>query len=81
MTKKKAATHEEDPILSYCEVARRVGKHPTTVGRWVRDGLLTIIRMPSGMPGIRESQVHAFLGGSALGEENDQIRSVAARDS
>ena len=60
------ATHEDDPILTMSEVARRVGKSPQTVARWIHDGLLRAIRHPSGLPGIRQSEVNKFLGGSAL---------------
>ena len=59
-------THIEDPILSIREVAEQFGKSSQTVGRWIHDGLLRVIRLPSGMPGVRQSDVDAFLGGSAL---------------
>ncbi len=64
MAKRKAAaddtapkTHQEDPLLTMSEVARRIGKHPSTIRRWVDDGLLTAVRLPSGLPAVRESQI------------------------
>lgn len=63
---KQPPTHEDDPILTISEVGRQVGKSHTTIARWVHDGLLKAIRMPSGLLGIRRSEVNAFLGGSAL---------------
>jgi IS30 family transposase len=76
MTKRKKAarngkpkTAMEDPILSYGEVARQLGKTHQTVMRWVRDGLFdmnNVLRMPSGMPGIRQSEVNKFLRGTAI---------------
>ena len=59
-------THEEDPILSGTKIARMCGKTPQTVGNWIRDGLLKSIRLPSGLPGVRQSEVVKFLGASAL---------------
>lgn len=63
---RKRPTHSDDAILSLAEVARQLGKSPQTVARWARDGLITMIRMPSNMPGVRQSEVNKFLGGSAL---------------
>ena len=54
--------HDEDPILTMSEASRRFGKAPATVARWIRDGLLEAIRLPSGLYGIRQSQVEKFLG-------------------
>jgi len=65
-------THAEDPILSLREAAEQFGKSSQTVGRWIHDGLLRVIRLPSGMPGVRQSDVDAFLGGSALGKKQKQ---------
>ena len=65
-------THIEDPILSLREAADQFGKSAQTVGRWIHDGLLRVIRLPSGMPGVRQSDVDAFLGGSALEKKQKQ---------
>jgi predicted site-specific integrase-resolvase len=59
-------THAEDPLLNLSEVARQVGKSPQTIGRWVQDGLLKAIRLPSGLMAVRKSEINAFLGDSAL---------------
>lgn len=62
-------THKEDPMLTLSEVARQLGKHPSTIGRWVADGLLKAVPLPGGRLAIRKSQVNQFLGGSALQKE------------
>ena len=54
-------THEEDPILTYSEAAEQIGKHRTTVARWVNEGLIKAGKHPSGLPGIRQSQVDKIL--------------------
>lgn len=59
-------THDEDPLLTLEEVARQIGKTGPTIGRWVNDGLLECIRLPSGLRAVRQSTVNAFLGGSAI---------------
>ena len=71
MTKSKAAkldplTHEEDPILSCSEVGRQIGKHRTTVWRWVQCGLIKGFPMPNHDIGIRKSEVNKILSASAL---------------
>lgn len=59
-------TYEEDPILNPNEVARQLGKHRNTILNWINDGLLVAIKGPSGLWGVRKSQINKFLGGSAL---------------
>lgn len=59
-------THAEDPILSFSEVGRRIGKHRGTVSRWAQDGLFEVVRMPSGLHGVRQSTMNQFLGGTFL---------------
>jgi hypothetical protein len=59
-------THEQDPILNLTEVARQLGKHPSTIKDWCVQGLLIPVKMPSGLYGVRKSEVNKFLGGSAL---------------
>lgn len=66
---KEPPTHQEDPLLSISEVGRQLGKSPQTIARWVLDGLLAAIRMPSGLMGVRKSEVNKFLGSSALGTQ------------
>lgn len=52
--------------LTVRQVAEIVCKHPSTVSRWVTDGLLQCIRLPSGIPAIAESEVRKLIGNSAL---------------
>jgi excisionase family DNA binding protein len=61
-------THDEDPLLTMSEVARRIGRSPSTIQRWVRDGLLKPVRDPSGLSRIRQSTVDAFYSATALAE-------------
>ena len=69
-TKKKSdpPTHEEDPILSCGDVGRQLGKHRTTIWRWVTTGLLEAVRMPGnpGQVGVRKSEVNKILEASAF---------------
>ena len=57
---------EVDPILTLSEAGRRCGKAHTTIAAWIRDGLLTPVKNPRGLFGVRESELNKFLGGSAL---------------
>lgn len=66
VAKQQEATHEDDPFLTLSEVARRIGKHRSTISRWVRDGLLEASRMPSGLPSVRQSDINRLLSNSAL---------------
>lgn len=59
-------THEEDPFLTLSEVGKQMGKHHTTIGSYIKDGLLNAVRSPSKLPMVRQSEVDRFLGGSAL---------------
>lgn len=60
------AVETEDSILTMTECARRAGKHPATIKRWIWDGLLKAVRHPSGILGIRESEFNKFYGNCAL---------------
>lgn len=46
---------KRDPVMSLAEVARRIGKSTQTISRWAKEGLLPIIRLPSGLPGVPQS--------------------------
>jgi hypothetical protein len=60
------ATHADDPILTPSEVGRQIGKVPQTVLNWIRDGLLPAVKMPTGLWGVRKSEVNKLLAGSSL---------------
>jgi excisionase family DNA binding protein len=60
-TSETVATHQEDPIVTYAEAARLLGRHRSTIKRWADDGLLTVYRHASGVPAIRMSQVAQLL--------------------
>ena len=55
-----------DAPMNLSEVARVCGKSPQTIKRWILDGLLTAVRMPTGLYGVRRSELRKFLGASAL---------------
>lgn len=55
-----------DSILTMSECARRAGKSPQTIRRWIFDGLLQSVRHPTGLPGVRESEFNKFYGNCAL---------------
>lgn len=46
---------QPDPLLSQADVARLLGVGESTVSRWVRDGLIVVVYLPSGRARIRES--------------------------
>lgn len=54
-------THAEDPILTIGEVAEMLGKHRNTISRWISDGIIAAGKHPSGVAGIRQSQVEKML--------------------
>ncbi len=60
------ATEAADTVLTMSECARRAGKHPATIKRWIWDGLLKAVRHPSGILGVKESEFNKFYGNSAL---------------
>lgn len=66
MAKKQREEINNDPVLTQSEVARAVNKHPATISRWIDDGLLAFVRLPSGIRAVRLSELNKFLGGSAL---------------
>lgn len=55
-----------DEFITMSEAARALNKHPATVRRWIIDGLLTAVRMPSGIFALRKSELNKFLGGCSL---------------
>lgn len=54
-------THEDDPIITYAEAGRQLGKSRDTIRRWAMDGLLTVHKHASGLPGVRMSQIVQLL--------------------
>jgi hypothetical protein len=54
-------SHQDDPVISYAEAARHLGRHRSTIQRWAEDGLLVIYRHASGVPGVRMSQILQLL--------------------
>lgn len=54
-------THDKDPFLNITVVAKALGRHQTTVGRWVADGAIKSVLMPNGLRKIRRSVLVAWL--------------------
>ena len=50
-----------DRLLTLKQVAARFQCSPSTVSYWVRRGMIRFVRMPSGIPKIRESVVEKHL--------------------
>lgn len=59
--------HEEDPMLSYSEAGRLVGRTGQTIKNWVTDGYVRAFRDPSGSHRVRKSELIAFYNNSAMG--------------
>ena len=66
--KNNRVSHAEDPFLPLSAAARQIGKHPSTLKRWVLEGLIVAVQLPSGRFQIRQSQVDRYLGGSTIQE-------------
>lgn len=75
------------------EFAQRIGRAPSTVRRWEREGILAAKRLPSGQRYFDESDVRAMLGGapekrltvvycrvSSAGQRDDLQSQVAAME-
>lgn len=62
----RPATHREDEILDVAQVAAMFGRSPPTIRRWIADGLLATVRMPSGLKKVRRSVVEKFLEGTTV---------------
>jgi excisionase family DNA binding protein len=56
-TREAQQRRQDDPLLKPAEVARLLGVSESTVSRWVRQGLLVAVWLPSGRPVIRQSDV------------------------
>ncbi len=56
----KPASNVEE-ILTYSEIARRIGKSRQTVKNWADSGLIPIVRLPSRLPGVRLRDVESLL--------------------
>lgn len=48
---------ETDPPLTISEAARALGKSPTTVARWIQEGWLPYVRLPSGLLAVPRSEI------------------------
>ncbi|HHM13051.1 MAG TPA: helix-turn-helix domain-containing protein [Planctomycetaceae bacterium] len=57
---------EQNDLMTLTDVAKQLGRSPQTIARWINDGLLSAIRLPSGLRVVRRSEVNKFLKGSAL---------------
>jgi excisionase family DNA binding protein len=64
---------DEPTLLSPSEVAAELEVSPTSIRRWIRDGRLRAIRLPSGQRKVRRVDVEAILRG-----DDDATATVAA---
>lgn len=54
-----------EPLLTPAEVAKVLRVDPKTVTRWAREGKVSSVRTPGGHRRYRESEIRAYLNGSA----------------
>lgn len=52
----------EDRLLKICEVARLCSVTHTTILRWIDDGMLEVVVLPSGLRRVWLSTVLAWIG-------------------
>lgn len=71
-----AVSHQEDPLLSFSEAGKMLGVTGMTIGRWVNDGLLNCVRLPSGLLKVRRSQCEAHLTAKNMVFHNEPERSA-----
>lgn len=62
----RRAKSDDREMLTLADVGRQLGRSPQTIARWIDDGLLSAVRLPSGLRVVRRSEVNKFLRGSAL---------------
>lgn len=60
-----------DRVLRISEVAEYVGKTRQTVSQWIKDGLLGVVKHPSGLPGVMWSELERFYGASNLAKRKE----------
>lgn len=69
-------THKADPFLNIATVAEALGRHPTTVGRWVVEGAIRATRFPNGTWKIRKSDLELLLAGSSIQDDAGVVSRV-----
>jgi len=52
---------DQKRLLKVDEVAAMLGVHPKTVYRWIREGKIEVIKLPSGRIRIPESEIEKIL--------------------
>ncbi len=57
-------------IITFAEAARQIGVTRRTVSRWARDGLIPIVRHPSGTPAIYQEDFDRLYGAA---KESQQL--------
>lgn len=72
-TKRPIHKHNEEEVpIGVCEVARQLGKSPQTITRWIKDGLLEAIRLPSGMWGVKRKTLNSILRLTPINKQVEQ---------
>lgn len=67
-----AHSNVDSPIITLSEAGRQIGKSSSTMSRWVQDGLIPSVRHPTGLPGIRQSDLDALYGVAKKLHKNQQ---------
>ena len=58
-----------DPIITFAEAGRQIGKPRETIRRWVNDGLIPFVKHPSGLPGIRQSDFDRIYSAAKVNQQ------------
>ena len=63
---KKSKEQSPEDLLGYAEVGRMFNKSPQTIRRWVLDGLIPAVRLPTGVYQMRRDAVMSFFSGTPI---------------
>lgn len=65
---KKWKQAKEDPLLTATDVAEMFSVDPRTIRRWIDEGLIRSVPLPSGVKRVRMSEVQKYLSSDAVGQ-------------
>ena len=73
-----------EPLMQVRQAARALGVHENTLRRWAERGLISAVRLPSGVRRFRAEDIDAmhqrmFTGFAPLREDEDVVRASRVR--
>lgn len=71
---------QSDRLLTMTEAAHLVGKTRQTISRWVHDGLIPVVRQPSGLFQIWQSDLDAIFATARSLHAAQEIRRAGNDD-